>query len=81
MRLGLSLKTVEALVSHELFEGMGELPCIVVVGVIGGMRPSGVVRNAVGHGDDWRVDWRLVLAGERREDTDSPGLASTPGWR
>lgn len=53
MGSGLFLKTVEALVSHELLKGMGELPCIVVVRVMGSMRPSRVVRNAVGHDDDW----------------------------
>lgn len=52
VRSRLFLKTVEAFVSHKLLEGMGELPCIVVVGVIGSMRPSRVVRNAVGHDDD-----------------------------
>jgi hypothetical protein len=44
-------KTVESLVAHQLFEGVGELGSIES---IGGWRPSAMVMPAIGHGEGVR---------------------------
>ena len=60
---GLFLKTIEALVPHELLELVGQVASIDAVAIMW-LRPMGMMVKAVCHGDDGRevvdTDGRVV---------------------